>query len=81
MLFLNGNFQLDSACSRWHSKVRRPLATSAQDWNQPYLAELFGLGKIYISQLENGRKQACIRTIDVLAQSFKISISEFMKGL
>jgi transcriptional regulator with XRE-family HTH domain len=39
------------------------------------------LGRIYISQLENGRKQACVRTIDVLAQSFEMSISEFMKGV
>lgn len=54
---------------------------TARGWNQPYLAELSGLGKIYISQLENGRKQACIRTIDVLAQSFEMTISEFTKGL
>ncbi len=58
----------------------RELRT-AQGWNQPYLAELSGLGKIYISQLENGRKQASIRTIDVLAQSFEMTISEFMKGV
>jgi transcriptional regulator with XRE-family HTH domain len=45
------------------------------------LAELSGLGRIYISQLENGRKQASVRTIDVLAQSFEMTISEFMKGV
>jgi transcriptional regulator with XRE-family HTH domain len=45
------------------------------------LAELSGLGKIYISQLENGRKQASIGTIDVLAQSFELTISEFLKGV
>ena len=50
-------------------------------WNQPYLAELSGLGRIYISQLENGRKQASIHTIDVLAQSFELTISEFLKGV
>ena len=50
-------------------------------WNQPCLVKLSGLGRIYISQLESGRKQACIRTIDVLAQSFEISISELSKGL
>jgi len=45
------------------------------------LAELSGLGKIYISQLENGRKQASIGTIDVLAQSFKLTISDFLRGV
>lgn len=53
----------------------------SRGWNQPYLAELSGLGRIYISQLENGRKQACIGTIDVLAQSFDMSIAELMKGV
>jgi transcriptional regulator with XRE-family HTH domain len=58
----------------------RELRTK-KGWNQPYLAELSGLGRIYISQLENGRKQACLRTIEVLAMSFKMTISEFMKGV
>ena len=53
----------------------------ARGWNQLYLDELSGLGHIYISQLENGRKQACIRSIDVLAQSFDMTMSEFMKGV
>jgi transcriptional regulator with XRE-family HTH domain len=54
---------------------------TARGWNQAYLAELSGLGKIYISQLENGHKQAYIRSIDVLAQSFEMSISDFMKDV
>ena len=54
---------------------------TAKGWNQPYLAELSGLGRIYISQLENGRKQACINTIEALAMSFELTISEFMKGV
>jgi len=58
----------------------RELRT-AKGWNQPYLAELSGLGRIYISQLENGRKQASIGTIEVLAISFKMTVSEFLKGV
>jgi transcriptional regulator with XRE-family HTH domain len=58
----------------------RDLRT-ARGWNQPYLAEISGLGKIYISQLENGRKRASIHTIDLLAQSFGMTISEFLKGV
>jgi len=53
----------------------------ARGWHQTYLAELSGLGHIYISQLENGRKRASIATIEVLAQSFEMTISEFMKGV
>jgi transcriptional regulator with XRE-family HTH domain len=66
-------------CIRLGRRIRELRA--AKGWNQAYLAELSGLGKIYISQLENGRKQASIRTIDVLAQSFGLTISEFLKGV
>lgn len=54
---------------------------AARGWKQAYLSELSGLGKIYISQLENGRKQASLATIEVLAQSFEMTISEFLKGV
>jgi XRE family transcriptional regulator, regulator of sulfur utilization len=58
----------------------RELRTK-RGWNQAYLAELSGLGKIFISQLENGRKVASIATVEILATSFEMSISEFTKGL
>jgi transcriptional regulator with XRE-family HTH domain len=58
----------------------RELRTK-RGWKQAYLAEISGLGKIYISQLENGRKVASIETVDILATSFGMTISEFTKGL
>ncbi|MES2391613.1 MAG: helix-turn-helix transcriptional regulator [Acidobacteriota bacterium] len=66
-------------CTRLGRRIRE--LRSARGWNQPYLAELSGLGKIYICQLENGRKKASVVTIDVLAQSFEMTIAEFMKGV
>jgi len=66
-------------CVRLGRRIRE--LRTAKGWNQPYLAELSGLGRIYISQLENGRKQACINTIEALAMSFELTISEFMKGV
>ena len=58
----------------------RELRTE-RGWNQPYLAELSGLGRIYVSQLENGRKKASISTIEVLAISFGMTLSEFLKNV
>jgi transcriptional regulator with XRE-family HTH domain len=58
----------------------RELRTK-RGWNQAYLAEISGLGKIFISQLENGRKGASIATVEILATSFDMTISEFTKGL
>jgi len=58
----------------------RELRTK-RGWNQAYLSEISGLGKIFISQLENGRKVASIATVEILATSFDMTISEFTKGL
>jgi transcriptional regulator with XRE-family HTH domain len=58
----------------------RELRTK-RGWNQAYLAEISGLGKIFISQMENGRKVASIATVEILATSFDMTISEFTKGL
>lgn len=66
-------------CVRLGRRIRELRTTHG--WNQAYLAELSGLGKIYISQLENGRKQACIRSIETLAMSFELTVSEFLKGV
>ncbi|WP_263376512.1 helix-turn-helix domain-containing protein [Granulicella aggregans] len=66
-------------CIRLGRRIR--ALRDAHGWNQAYLAEVSGLGKIYISQLENGRKQACIRSIETLALSFEMSVSEFLKGV
>jgi transcriptional regulator with XRE-family HTH domain len=66
-------------CIRLGRRIR--ALRTARGWNQPYLAELSGLGRIYVSQLENGRKRASIATTDVLAQSFNMTISDFLKDV
>jgi transcriptional regulator with XRE-family HTH domain len=40
-----------------------------------------GLGRSHISELENGRREAGLRAIEMLAVSFGISVSELMKGI
>jgi transcriptional regulator with XRE-family HTH domain len=50
-------------------------------WTQAYLAEVSGLGRSHISQLENGRREAGLRALEMLAVSFKISVSELLKDV
>lgn len=50
-------------------------------WSQLYLAEVSGLGRSHISELENGRREAGLRALEMLAVSFEISVSEFMRGV
>jgi transcriptional regulator with XRE-family HTH domain len=50
-------------------------------WTQAYLAEISGLGRSHISELENGRREAGLRAIEMLAGSYKMSVAELLKGV
>jgi transcriptional regulator with XRE-family HTH domain len=48
---------------------------------QEDLADRSGIGRVFISQIENGHKEACLAVMDALAGTFKISLSELFKGI
>jgi transcriptional regulator with XRE-family HTH domain len=50
-------------------------------WTQAYLAAISGLGRSHISELENRRREAGLRALEMLAVSFDISVSELLKGI
>ena len=50
-------------------------------WTQVYMAEHVGIDRSFISDLENGRKEICIRNLEVLATAFGMSISKLMSRL
>jgi transcriptional regulator with XRE-family HTH domain len=45
------------------------------------MAEHVGMDRSFISDLENGRKEICIRNLDLLATAFGTSISKLMSRL
>jgi transcriptional regulator with XRE-family HTH domain len=54
---------------------------SKRGWTQAYLAEVSGLGRSHISELENGRREAGLKALEMLATSFDLSVSELLKGV
>jgi transcriptional regulator with XRE-family HTH domain len=42
------------------------------------MAEHVGMDRSFISDLENGRKEICIRNLDLLATAFGMTISKLM---
>jgi transcriptional regulator with XRE-family HTH domain len=46
-----------------------------------YLATHTGLGSVYISQLEHGRKEPGLRTIEILAISFDMTPAQPLRGI
>jgi transcriptional regulator with XRE-family HTH domain len=50
-------------------------------WTQVVMAEKVGIDRSYISDMERGKKNVCLPTLEVLAQAFGVTISKFLKGL
>ena len=50
-------------------------------WTQVYMAEHVGMDRSFISDLENGKKEICLRNLQVLARTFGISVSQLMSRL
>ncbi len=45
------------------------------------MAEHVGIDRSFISDLENGKKEICIRNLEVTAKAFDITISQLMARL
>ena len=53
----------------------------ARKWRQIDLAMEAEINENYVSDLENGRKEVCLRTLQTLAQAFEMKTSELLKGI
>jgi transcriptional regulator with XRE-family HTH domain len=50
-------------------------------WTQTDLAVHTGIGRPFLSNVENGKKEPCLRLIEILAMGFEMSISQFLRGI
>jgi transcriptional regulator with XRE-family HTH domain len=50
-------------------------------WRQIDLAESAGISENYVSDLEIGKKEVCLRTLQTIAQSLNVSLSDFFGSL
>jgi transcriptional regulator with XRE-family HTH domain len=48
-------------------------------WSQEYLAEMTGLHRTYISQLERGLKSPSVRVLSHIANALGVTMSEFLR--
>jgi transcriptional regulator with XRE-family HTH domain len=42
------------------------------------MAEYVGMDRSFISDLENGRKEICLRNLELLAKTFDMTVSKLM---
>jgi transcriptional regulator with XRE-family HTH domain len=66
-------------CTRFGQRIRK--LRKERGWTQVYLAEHTGLGSVYISQLEHGKKESGLRTIEILALGFDMTPAELLRGV
>jgi len=56
----------------------RQLRTE-RGWRQIDLAEEAGIHENFVSDLEQGKKEACLRTIQTIANAFDLTVAELLK--
>jgi transcriptional regulator with XRE-family HTH domain len=66
-------------CIRFGLRVRE--LRKERGWRQIDLAEQAGISENYVSDLELGRKEVCLRTIEALSDALDVEILELMKGV
>jgi transcriptional regulator with XRE-family HTH domain len=45
------------------------------------MAEYVGIDRSFISDLENGKKEICLRNLEVIATAFNLTISQLMSKI
>ena len=48
---------------------------------QVELADYLGLRRTYVSEIESGKRNVSLVTLEVIARGFKMSVSQLMRGL
>lgn len=66
-------------CKRFGTRVRK--LRQGRKWSLTYFSVHSGLAKTFIHDLETGKKEPCLRTIEVIATSFEITVSQLTKEL
>jgi len=66
-------------CTRVGRKIR--LLREKRGWTQQQLADMTDIGRVHVPELENGRREAGLRMLERLAETFEISVSDLLKGI
>jgi transcriptional regulator with XRE-family HTH domain len=66
-------------CVRFGKRIRK-LRTE-RGWTQIDLAVHSGLGRIFISDLERGKKEPCLRSIEILAIAFELTVPQLFRSV
>ena len=66
-------------CTAFGERIRQ--LRQARGWRQIDLAEETGMHENYVSDLEQGHKEICLRMLQSVAGAFDMTPSELLKGI
>jgi transcriptional regulator with XRE-family HTH domain len=66
-------------CVRLGRKIR--LLREKHGWTQQQLADITGIGRVHVSELENGKREAGLRMLEKLAVTFEMKVSDILKEI
>jgi transcriptional regulator with XRE-family HTH domain len=66
-------------CKRFGARIKQ--LRESKKMSQITLAEKIGIEQPHLSNLENGKKEAKLRVVEMLAIGLKVSLSELFKGV
>ena len=50
-------------------------------WTQVEMAEMLGVDRSYLSEIETGKKDPSLRVLKTIADGFKLSLSQLLRGM
>ncbi len=69
----------EDICIRFGRKLTK--LRQQKGWTQSYMAAHTGIGRAHISNLETGKKEAGLRVLEILADSFGMSLPQLLSRL
>jgi transcriptional regulator with XRE-family HTH domain len=51
-----------------------------RQWTQVELAEMLGIDRSYLSEIETGKKDPSLRVLKTIADGFGLSLSQLLQG-
>lgn len=70
---------VEKVCEQFGKRLRK--LRESRGWSQEDLAVESGISRPFISNVEAGKREPCLKTLKLLADTFGISLSMLLRGV
>jgi transcriptional regulator with XRE-family HTH domain len=69
----------EDICVRIGRRLRK--LRKQQGWTQVQMAEIFGLDRSYLADVEHGKRNVSARNLEIIARGFGLTLSKFFSRI